>query len=325
MPFPRIFLVDDHPYSRITAIDLLHLNNYRVIEWNGGENSSPILEQVEKINPDLVLMDVNLLNQNGIEVCRTLKNHPWINQIPVILTNAMDNPQCRLRSRESGADAYLLKPLERVEFLNQVDLLIKKKQLAESVAQIEQVLFRVAEVIEERYAVGEVKITCSQLVEGFGKFLNLKQRAINDLIFAARLHNLGMIQVPDEIMVKQGPLTVEELDCVKHHVLVGATIFEPLAGRKEIGNIMRYHHERWDGSGYPDGLKGEKIPVLAQIFQIIDIFAALTNNRRYKDAVDVTQALKILQDEAARGWRNPVMVEKFVAFIQQAQIKDNLK
>ena len=157
----RIFLLDDHPYSRIASADLLRLNNYQIIEGETtkGFSCGQVVEQVKKVDPDLVLMDVNLAHQNGIELCQAIKHSPVGQNIPIILTNAMDDPQCRLRSRASGADAYLLKPLERVELLNQVDLLIQKKKLAESVAQIEQVLFRLAAVIEERYAVGEANIT----------------------------------------------------------------------------------------------------------------------------------------------------------------------
>ncbi|AGF51460.1 regulatory components of sensory transduction system [Synechocystis sp. PCC 6803] len=322
----RIFLLDDHPYSRIASADLLRLNNYQIIEGETtkGFSCGQVVEQVEKVDPDLVLMDVNLAHQNGIELCQAIKHSPVGQYIPIILTNAMDDPQCRLRSRASGADAYLLKPLERVELLNQVDLLIQKKKLAESVAQIEQVLFRLAAVIEERYAVGEASITCSQLIEGFGEFIGLEQGQIDDLVFAARLHDLGLIQVPDEIMLKQGPLNSTELDCVRDHVHVAATIFEPLAGRRAVGEIMRYHHERWDGSGYPDALRGKEIPLLAQVFQIIDIFTALTSNRRYKEAVNTAQALEILQGEARRGWRNPEMVEKFVNFINKNSIEESL-
>ncbi|AIE73363.1 HD domain-containing phosphohydrolase [Synechocystis sp. PCC 6714] len=318
----RIFLLDDHPYSRVATVDLLRLNNYQIIEGETPQTGDcdQVVEQVGKVAPDLVLMDVNLVHHNGIELCQAIKHSPLGQKIPIILTNAMDDPQCRLLSRASGADAYLLKPLERVELLNQVDLLIQKKKLAESVTQIEQVLFRLAAVVEERYAVGEAQITCSQLVQGFGQFLQLEQKQIDDLMFAARLHNLGLLQVPDEIMLKQGPLSPPELDCVRDHVRVAATIFEPLAGRRAVGEIMLYHHERWDGSGYPDGLKGKQIPLLAQIFQIIDIFTALTNNRRYKEAVNTVQAVEILQEEAKRGWRNPDMVDKFVNFISKSQM-----
>jgi putative two-component system response regulator len=209
-----------------------------------------------------------------------------------------------------------------VELLNRIDLLIQKKQLAESVAQIEQVLFRVAVAIEERYAIGKTRLSVSELVMEFGHFLGLDSGDIDDLVFAARLHDLGMIQIPDAIMLKPGKLAPEELSLVKQHVHIGAAIFEPLAHRQAVGKIMRHHHERWDGSGYPDGLRGDNIPYLAQIFQIIDIFSALTVPRSYKAAVSTDQALQILREEAEVGWRNADLVQQFCTFIKQAHLPD---
>lgn len=311
---PRILIIDDHPYSRLTAIDTLQLDLYEVIESDG---EGDLVDLVQTTQPDLVLLDVYLNEKDGIDVCADLKQKPATAAIPVILMTAMDDPGLRLRSRQSRADAFLLKPLDRVELLNRIEVLIQKKQLAESVTQIEQVLFRVAAVIEERYAIGKTRLTFSQLVTNFGAFLGLAAADIEDLVFAARLHDLGMIQVPDTIMLKSDQLTPEELAIVKQHAHIGAAIFEPLTHRQAVGIIMRHHHERWDGSGYPDGLQGENIPYLAQVFQIIDIFHALTHHRRYKAAVSAAQAVDILQEEAAAGWRNPQLVQRFRAFIEQ--------
>ena len=124
---PRILLIDDHPYSSLTAIDTLQLDLYDVIESDG---NSDVIQLVQDLQPDLVLMDVYIADKDGIDLCQTLKNTPSTAMIPVILMTAMDEPNTRLRSRQSGADAFLLKPLDRVELLNRIDLLIQKKQLA---------------------------------------------------------------------------------------------------------------------------------------------------------------------------------------------------
>ena len=136
-------------------------------------------------------------------------------------------------------------------------------------------------------------------------------------MFAARFHDIGTLAIPDAIMLKKGELTESEKELVKQHVLVGEKIFQPLSSRREVGRIIRHHHERWDGSGYPDGLVGEQIPWLAQIFQILDIYDALTSDRSYKDAVSSENALVILNQEVERGWRNPDLVAKFADFIDQ--------
>jgi putative two-component system response regulator len=256
--------------------------------------------------------------QEGLGLCQTIKQAAATALIPVILLSALDDASLRCRSREVGADAYLLKPLDRVELLTRVEVLLQKKQLAEWVKQIEQVLFRVAQALEERYAETSPRPSFSTLVEGFARFLHLPESACQDLSFAARLHDLGTVTIPDAVMLKRGSLTPEERALVKQHVLVGEKIFEPLAYRREVGQIMRHHHERWDGSGYPDQLKEAEIPYLAQVFQVIDIFSALTRHRAYKAAVSTEEALQTLEQEAQAGWRNPDLVKKFALFMRQA-------
>ncbi len=313
---PKIALIDDDPYSRLAALDILQLDRYEVLE-SDGNHDIPTWIATQEV--DLVLMDVCLGGQDGIKICQILKSNPQTANIPVIVMSVMDDPQNRARSRESGADAYLSKPPDRFDLLNRIDLLIQKKQLAESLSQVEQVLFRVAQVIEQRYAVAGQRVGMSDLVASFGRFLKLDTREIEDLMFAARLHDLGMIQVPDVIMLKSGNLSPDELTVVKEHVQVGAKIFEPLLQRQSVCNIMRYHHERWDGSGYPERLQGDAIPYLAQVFQIIDIFCALTNPRRHKSAITAEQAIDVLQKERNKGWRNPELIRQFVTFLQQSE------
>ncbi|WP_353674028.1 HD domain-containing phosphohydrolase [Synechocystis sp. LKSZ1] len=311
----RILIIDGHPYSRVTATDILLLENYSVLESDGHED---LLSLLSRTQPDLILLDAMMPSQEGLGLCQTIKQTATTAMIPVILMSALDDPLLRHRSREVGADAYLLKPLDRVELLARIEVLIQKKQLAEWVEQIEQVLFRVAQAIEHRYPETSPRPSFSTLVEGFARFLHLPESACQDLIFAARLHDLGTVTIPDAVMLKQGGLTAEERALVKQHVLVGEKIFEPLAYRREVGQIMRHHHERWDGSGYPDQLKGAEIPYLAQVFQVIDIFSALTSDRSYKAAISTEAALKTLEQEAQSGWRNPDLVEKFALFMRQA-------
>ncbi len=310
-----VLIVDDHPYSRLTVVDMLRLNNYEVLESDG---SGDVWAEVNALQPDVVLLDVMMPNNDGLALCHRLKREPQTESIPVLLMTALEQDSTRLKSREIGADGYLLKPLDRIELLTRIDLLIQKKTLTDSINQIEQVLFRVAQAIESRYSVGHALVSSSELLEAFGIFLNLTPTDRQDLVFAARLHDLGTVVIPDAVMLKQGALSPAELELVEQHVLVGEKIFEPLATRRDVGQIMRHHHERWDGSGYPDRLKGEQIPYLAQIFQIIDVFRALTRDRSYKAAVSLEEALAILAQEVERGWRNPELVQQFSDFIRRS-------
>ena len=142
-------------------------------------------------------------------------------------------------------------------------------------------MYRVAEVIGERYTTPTQTLGAEDLVTGFGKFVGLSPQQIDDLLFAARLHDLGMIQVPDAVVLKPAGLTPEELTLVKQHVTVGAAIFEPLRHRQAVAEIMRHHHERWDGNGYPHKLKGLDIPVTGRITGLVDAYDAMTSFRPY--------------------------------------------
>jgi putative two-component system response regulator len=297
----RILIADDQAYSRLTIADMLKLDAYCVSEWDG---EGDLLAEVERRRPDLILLDALLAQGDTLSLGARLKKNPQSADIPLIVLSVYDDPQLRAQCRQAGADAYLLKPLERLELLNWVDLLIQKRQLTAWIGQIEAVLFRVAETIENRYSVTDGRLTFSELVGQFGAFIALC---------------LGMVNIPDAVMLKTEPLTPAELELVRQHVLVGEKLFEPLAARQDLRQIMRHHHERWDGSGYPDGLQGDEIPFLAQVFQIIDIFNALVNPRVYKPALSTEAALKVLQEESQRGWRNPQLVGQFIAFMGEAQ------
>jgi putative two-component system response regulator len=309
----KILVVDDHPFSRMTAVDLLKLDGYEVLEADG---SSDIVEEVLQNNPDLILLDVLMPQQDGFAVCQRLKEDKRTALIPVILMTVADDPQSHLKSREVGADGLLIKPLERVQLLAKAELLIHKKRLHEWLEQIEQVLFLIAQAIEDRYSDGGgSSARMDQLAQSFGEYLHLSPADINDLIFAARLHDIGTLAIPDAVLLKKGDLTEQERELLKQHVLIGEKICTPIRNYSGVPRIIRHHHERWNGSGYPDGLVGEQIPKLAQVFQMLDIYDALTSKRPHKQPLRPQQALDILAEEAAKGWRNPDLAEKFIDFI----------
>jgi putative two-component system response regulator len=231
-----------------------------------------------------------------------------------------DDNSARLKSQEVKAAILLSKPLEAMTLLPQVALLVQRKRLYEWLEQIQQVLFLIAEAIENRYSDGGTSShRLDQMAQSFGQFLHLSPVEINDLILASHLHDIGTVVIPDSIFLKQEELTPEERELIKQHVLIGEKICRPMQNRRGISQIIRHHHEKWDGSGYPDGLKGENIPYLAQVFQILDIYDALTSHRPYKKALDPHQALEIIQEEGIKGWRNPDLIAKFTEYIQLNQ------
>ncbi len=313
----KILIIDDNPHSRLLLVDLLKQaeTSYCVIEL---DRFTQLFEQVWEVQPDLLLIDVMLPQDNGFELCQRLKSDPRTQQIPIILMTVNDDNQARLKSQEVKAEALLSKPLEEMVLLPQVALLVQRKRLYEWLEQIQQVLFLIAEAIESRYSDGGTSSNrLDQMAQSFGQFLQLSPVEINDLILAAHLHDIGTVVIPDSIFLKRGELTPEERELIQQHVLIGERICRPMQNRRGIAQIIRHHHEKWDGTGYPDGLAGDKIPYLAQVFQILDIYDALTSHRPYKRALGLEEALKILKEETEKGWRNPQLVAQFKQFIQK--------
>ena len=155
----------------------------------------------------------------------------------------------------------------------------------------------------------------ANLVINFAEYLGLNNDDIQDLVFATYLHDIGNISIPEQILAKKGKLTPAEQNLIRQHVIIGEQICQPLDHRPNLLRIIRHHHEKYDGSGYPDYLKGDQIPYLAQIFQIVDIYHALTSKRSYKPSYSHNTSLAILEEETMKGWRNPSIFSKFQDFM----------
>ena len=309
----KILVVDDRPLSRMTAVDLLSLDGYQVLEAN---SDRLIFDSIVEQQPDLLLLDIMLQDTNGFELCKKLKRDNRTRDLPIILTTVEARREYRSKVAEVGADDLLTKPLDRFELSARVKNLINQKRLNEGLDQTEQVLFSIAKAVESRSSDrGGSCARVADLVRMFGEYLELSIEDIDNLVFASHLHDIGTIAIPDSIMLKAGELTAEERELIGQHVLIGEKICQPLRNRSGVLPIIRHHHERWDGTGYPDGLSAREIPYLAQIFQIIDIYDALTSDRPHKKAYTPDEALKIIAEETAKGWRNPELIAAFTSFI----------
>ena len=305
---PKILVVDDHSASRMTAVALLEVEGYSVIEADSG---SAALDQVTKSQPDLILLDVMMPGMDGFEVCRELKQDEQTRLIPVIFITALHDQRSRIRGIEAGGDDFLTKPFDRLELAARVKSLVRQKRLNEDLDHAEQVLFSIASAIESRDP--NTGDHCQRLVtlgKAFGEYLNLTRAQMRNLQWGSYLHDIGKVGIPDAVLLKTGKLTPQEWEIMKQHVLIGEKICQPLQTMRGVIPIIRHHHERWDGSGYPDGLVGDEIPYLAQVFQMIDIYDALTSERPYKRALTPEEALLVMAEEAAMGWRNPKLVQQ---------------
>ncbi|HEY9597053.1 MAG TPA: two-component system response regulator [Cyanophyceae cyanobacterium] len=315
---PKILVVDDHPSSRMTAVALLSVEGYEVLEAESGLKG---LELVAQVNPDLILLDVMMPGMDGFEVCRRLKTDEQTRLIPVVFITALNDTRSRIMGIEAGGDDFLSKPFDRLELSARVKSLVHQKRLNEDLDHAEQVLFSIARAIESRDP--DTGDHCERLVamgKAFGEYIQLSRIDIRNLMWGGYLHDIGKVGIPDAVLLKKGSFTPEEREIMNNHVLIGERICKPLRSMHGVIPIIRYHHERWDGSGYPDGLVGDDIPYLAQVFQIIDIYDALTSERPYKAAFTATKALDIIAQETAKGWRNPKLVEQFTEFIHLTQL-----
>ncbi|QLE57475.1 two-component system response regulator [Nostoc sp. TCL26-01] len=310
---PKVLIVDDHTASRMTAVALLAMEGYTVIEADSGSSAVKLVQQQQ---PDLILLDVMMPEMDGFEVCELLKKDEHTRLIPVIFITALNDRRSRIRGIEVGADDFLTKPFDRVELVARVKSLVQQKLLNEDLDHAAQVLFSIASTIESRDP--NTGDHCERLVslgQAFGEYLNLSRQQIRDLRWGSYLHDIGKVGIPDAVLLKKGKLTPEDWEIMKQHVLIGEKICKPLRSMQSVIPIIRHHHERWDGSGYPDQLKGGEIPYLAQVFQIIDIYDALTSDRPYKRAFTIEEALCIMLDETESGWRNPQLMQQFAEFI----------
>lgn len=310
---PKILVVDDHPSSRMTAVALLSVEGYDVLE---AENGQAALDCVGDADPDLILLDVMMPGMDGYEVCRRLKQDEHTRLTPIVFVTALNDRRARLRGIEAGGDDFLSKPFDQLELSARVRSLIRQKRLNEDLDHAGKVLFSIARTIESRDP--NTGDHCERLVvlgKAFGEYMRLSRIEVRDLMWGGYLHDIGKVGIPDTVLLKMGKLTPEEWKVMRQHVLIGEQICQPLRTMQGVIPIIRHHHEKWDGTGYPDGLSESRIPTLAQIFQMIDIYDALTHERPYKRAFTPEESLDIMFQETEKGWRNPDLMRVFAEFI----------
>jgi putative two-component system response regulator len=216
-----------------------------------------------------------------------------------------------------GADDFLSRPVDRSELLARVRSLLKLKYRTDELERAGLVLFSLARSIEGKdpYTHGH----CERLAEYsacLGEHLGLAEDQIIALRRAGVVHDIGKVAVPDAILLKPGRLTADEWKLVQQHPIVGERICAPLKSFRLVLPILRHHHEKLDGSGYPDGLRGEAIPLTARVLQIVDVYDALTTVRPYKPALSITDALQTMKQEVAQGWWDPHIFDQFERLVR---------
>ena len=283
------------------------------------EDGASALEQIKAEPPDLVLLDVQMPGLDGYEVCRRIKATPRGRLLPVVMITALNHTDDRVRALESGADDFMAKPVERVELVARVRTALRLKALYNTLDSAEQVIFSLAAAVEAKDALTEKHTQrVAESARHLGARLGLPDVALDALYRGGIIHDIGKIGIPDAILLKPGPLDGMETERMRSHVIIGENIVRPLRSASSLLPIIRHHHERFDGSGYPDGLRAREIPRLARIVSVCDAFDALVNDRPYRSRLQIDQALAVLVDGAGHQW-DPEVVELFVGEMPSIQ------
>jgi putative two-component system response regulator len=309
-----ILVADDQAANRELLEELLTAQGCKVITVPDG---AAAVEELTRTQVDLVLLDVMMPCLNGFEVCEKIKNNPDTYLVPVIMITALSDKQDRIEGIKVGADDFLSRPLDRTELLARVRSLLKLKQRTDELERAESVLFSLARSIEGKdpYTHGHCE-RLSDYSTRLGEHLGLSEDQLIALRRAGIVHDVGKIAVPDAILLKPGSLTADEWKLIREHPVVGERICAPLKSFRFVLPIIRHHHEKFDGSGYPDGLRGENIPVTARVLQVVDVYDALTTDRPYKKAFSITDALQTMKEEVAKGWWDPRIFDQFERLIR---------
>ncbi|WP_019880881.1 MULTISPECIES: two-component system response regulator [unclassified Methylophilus] len=294
----KILIVDDEPLNLKVLKQVLQ-DNYRL---SFAKNGMDALELVKKERPGLILLDVMMPGMTGFEVCRQLKSDPETNTIPVIFVTALAEEADESEGFAAGGVDYINKPISPALVRARVKThlsLVHIDELKRTHLELIQRLGRAAEFKDNETGMHVMRM--SHVSGRLALQMGMDPHFSEQLIHAAPMHDIGKIGIPDHVLLKPGKLNDEELDLMRKHPEMGAKILDnstsPLI--KLAHSVALYHHEKWDGSGYPFGLKGEAIPVEARIVAVADVFDALLNKRPYKEAWPVEDA--IAEIEANRG------------------------
>jgi putative two-component system response regulator len=311
----NVLVVDDEEGMRSLLRRLLLADNYEVSLAHDGTSA---LAAIASTPPDVVLLDVNMGNGlDGFEVCRRLRSDPATRLTPVIIITGLREREDRIEGIEAGADDFLTKPVDNHELLARVGSLARVKQYTDDLDSAASIIMALASMIEARDGYGEGH--CHRMANyatRLGRAFGVDEGDLQTLHRGGFLHDIGMLAIPDGVIRKAGPLDVEEYELVKSHTVVGDGLCSHLRSLQPVRAIVRHHHERLDGSGYPDGLGGNDLPLLAQIMGIVDVYEAVTTSAPYQNAQTVDQAITVLRNQVDRGWRRRDLVEAFAWLVK---------
>jgi putative two-component system response regulator len=313
---PVVLVVDDGAANRELICSYLSQIDCEVREAADGPTA---LASIEISAPDLVLLDVRMPHMDGYEVCRRIKALPHGRLLPVVMITGLSQTTHRIMALEAGADDFMAKPVEAAELLARVRSALRLKELYNTLDGAEHVIFSLATAVEAKDAFTERHTQrVGESARLLGQRFGLPVTDLDTLYRGGIVHDIGKIGVSDSILHKPGPLDPFEWPQMQAHVAIGESIVRPLRSTSGLLPIIRHHHERFDGMGYPDGLRAREIPRVARIVSVCDAFDALVNDRPYRTRRSTQEALAVLRAGAGTQW-DPETVELLASELPSLQ------
>ena len=323
-----VLIVDDEYIGRETLQSVLEGEGY---ELEMAENGFQAIEMARKLLPDVILLDVMMPGMTGFEVCQRIRSDPQIAEIPIIILTALDDRESLLNALKAGADDFISKPFDRYELrarllgitrLNRYQKLLQERaKLREANAQLlsayEATIESLSHALDlrDRETEGHSR-RVTELTVRLAQALNLSEQEIMHMRRGALLHDVGKIGIPDSILHKPDTLTEEEWAIMRKHPQFAYDMLSPIEYLRPALDIPYSHHEKWDGSGYPRGLKGEEIPMVARLFAIADVWDAVTSDRPYRGAWTEEEAFAYIREQAGQHF-DPQVVNLFFEEIEE--------
>ncbi|MDH4227933.1 MAG: response regulator [Deltaproteobacteria bacterium] len=304
-----ILAVDDNPQNLELLEALLESRGYGVVKAYNGKEA---LKKAEEFVPDIILLDVLMPQMDGFEACRRFKERKETKLVPIIMLTALDSLEDKVKGLECGADDFVTKPFQAPELLARVKSLIRVKGLIDELESAQSVLFSLASALDytDPYTHGHSQ-RVSEFASSLARFIGLSPEECEIIAKAGLLHDIGKIGTDKGVLHKPGALNDTEFVHVKEHPLMGEKICKPLKFAQPLLPLIRGHHEKYNGTGYPDGLKGEDIPLGARILAIADVYDALTTIRPYRSDISREVALEVMKAEATKGFWDSEVLKSF--------------
>lgn len=314
----RVLIVDDEVIQRNLIREVIESSGepYQLLEASNGIEAIEVLQQN---TVDAVLIDKCMPSMDGDQVCRYIRHELNLPLLPLIIVTATNSSEELRRSFAAGANDFVCKPFHPIELMSRLRNAIKNKRLTDQLDNAGTLLFALARMVEAKdVTTGDHCSRLSHMSVAFGKKLKLSSDELENLSRGGVLHDIGKLGIPDSILMKEGPLDEDEWKIMQSHTVIGGHLCEGLSSIREVIPIILHHHEKWDGSGYPYGLAGEQIPLLARVFQLIDIYDALASERPYKKKLSLDKIISIFEEERDRGWRDPELTSTFIELLRNS-------